>query len=372
MLVDSLKDEINSYQDVALVIAWPDQTARGDEAWMAFFKRLGVVKNLNFKVGHAAIVLIQKQTGRCTYYDFGRYITPRGYGRARSALFDPRLQLDTHARFDENGQWLNTIELLHELDARSTATHGGGRLFFSVSPALNFVKASAFAQSLVDKGPILYGAVAPENNSCSRYVAQILLAGWDPKDPRRKDLSYPESFKPSPMSNVVNGTKDRMVYCWHEGNLTNQYMNRWGSLRFQIDLLTINLYTKKAANLPSDLTNGHIDTPARPSGIPLDASWLGGLGEGAWFALTPEDSVLQHYRMYRFDTEGNEDYQQVFRVVEGQFNTDLPWEWTYDIGFQQFRIQQGTESILLVAEEPPIYESNSQIKTTLQSITQWN
>jgi len=50
---------MHQYNDLAIPIAWPDQTARGDELWMAALKKLGVVKNLNFKVGHAAIVLIE-------------------------------------------------------------------------------------------------------------------------------------------------------------------------------------------------------------------------------------------------------------------------------------------------------------------------
>src|SRR5690554_2419032 len=97
-------------QDIALPIAWPDQTARGDEKWMRLLKRIGVVKNLNFRVGHAAIVLISRTDGQARYFDFGRYIAPRGYGRARSASSDPRLRLDTRARFDRRTGQLANLE----------------------------------------------------------------------------------------------------------------------------------------------------------------------------------------------------------------------------------------------------------------------
>lgn len=69
---------MDRYADIAISIAWPDQTARGDERWMSLLKRIGIVKNLNFRVGHAAIVLIERNTGQLRYFDFGRYITPRG------------------------------------------------------------------------------------------------------------------------------------------------------------------------------------------------------------------------------------------------------------------------------------------------------
>ncbi|WP_039052928.1 DUF6695 family protein [Sphingobacterium sp. T2] len=78
-----------NYQDFAIILTWPDATIRGDEKWMMFFKKIGLVKNLNFKVGHTGIVIVNRQTGEMLFYDFGRYITPRGYGRARSQIFRP-------------------------------------------------------------------------------------------------------------------------------------------------------------------------------------------------------------------------------------------------------------------------------------------
>ena len=54
------------------------------------------------RVGHAAICLINPQTHEVLYYDFGRYITPRGYGRARNKYTDPLLELKTKATFDEH------------------------------------------------------------------------------------------------------------------------------------------------------------------------------------------------------------------------------------------------------------------------------
>jgi len=66
------------HQDPALILAWPDATIRGDEAWMMFFKKIGLVKNLNFKVGHTGIILIERATGELHFYDFGRYIAPPG------------------------------------------------------------------------------------------------------------------------------------------------------------------------------------------------------------------------------------------------------------------------------------------------------
>src|SRR5690606_21299449 len=170
-----MEGKLEEHQDLAFVMAWPDQTARGDERWMAVLKQLGIVKNLNFKVGHAAMVLIHRKTGSLAYFDFGRYITPRGYGRARSVESDPRLALETRAQIDKKGHIVNLDVILDELHQIEDATHGGGRLFFSIAKGLSYVAAHRFASHIVEQGPIKYGAIASGNNSCSRYVAQVLL-----------------------------------------------------------------------------------------------------------------------------------------------------------------------------------------------------
>ena len=89
-------------RDFAIVLAWPDATIRGDEKWMMFFRKLGIVKNLNFKVGHTGVVIVSHKTGELLYYDFGRYIAPRGYGRARSKFSDPQLVINTKAEISGN------------------------------------------------------------------------------------------------------------------------------------------------------------------------------------------------------------------------------------------------------------------------------
>lgn len=89
-----------TYNDIDLILTWPDATIRGDERWMMFFKKIGIVKNLDFKVGHTGIVIIKRETGEMLFYDFGRYITPRRYGRARSKFSDPRLDINLKAKFE--------------------------------------------------------------------------------------------------------------------------------------------------------------------------------------------------------------------------------------------------------------------------------
>ncbi|ERJ57316.1 DUF6695 family protein [Sphingobacterium paucimobilis] len=308
-----------SFNDFAIPLAWPDKTAFGDERWMAFLKKCGIVKNLNFKVGHAALLLISRHTGAIDYYDFGRYVTPRGDGRARSKVFDPRLKIDTVAQFS-SGNISNLDHILRNLSAIEEATHGGGRLLFSIVNNISYITCRKFADSLVAKGPIPYGAFAAGNNSCSRFVAQVLIAGMPPNDPRIRRLKYPETLKPSPVSNIVNTRNGGFVHCYENGDLQRWKSNRFHSLKFHWQLLKENLSHSHFETLGCDIGNGQLDNPSRPPHLQDNAQWLGGIGEGMWFQILP----IPHPLCYLI-----ESYNAQGQLIN-QVNTLCPQD-TFDI-----------------------------------------
>lgn len=296
---------MKSYNDFAIPLAWPDKTAYGDEKWMAFLKRCGIVKNLNFKVGHAAILLISQHNGIVEYFDFGRYVSPRGFGRARSRHFDPRLRMQVRATFDVfRKQILNIEAIVAELATLEHATHGGGRLLFSVAPNINFDEASAYAHSLVTTGPVPYGAIAADNNSCSRFVAQVLIAGMRRGDPRIRKIKYSETLKPSPTGNIVNTRQDGHIFCYLDGTLSKWKMNRLSSLKFQWKLLRENLSHKHTGMLGNDNGKGCLSPPLRTPGIPVDSQWLGGIGEGMWFHISACPAEEEHYIIRSYSDQG--------------------------------------------------------------------
>lgn len=348
---------MEGHQDLALVIAWPDVTARGDESWMAWLKRLGIVKNLNFRVGHAAIVSIHRLSGTLAYYDFGRYVSPRGYGRARSAVSDPRLALRTQAQFGPGGEISNLHDILAELHQLEYATHGGGRLFFAIATALSNTSATRWAQGIVDRGPVKYGAIARGNNSCSRFVAQFLLAGLPMGHPARRRLVLPESLKPSPMSNVVNASPGGMVHCYQNGVLESAAMTRWQSLRFQVDLLLHNFSKVKARLLPCDRRPGSMDEPNRPRSVPKAAHWLGGIGEGAWYLLdyAADEAAFQ---VVRYGVDGTEDYRANC-TSDQSIDPDKPYRFTYQCHYARHVLVQHGQEIALETSNHP----NQRIRT---------
>ena len=302
----------NHYQDCALILAWPDTTIRGDEKWMMFFKKLGLVKNLNFKVGHTGIVLVEKETGKLSYYDFGRYITPRGHGRARSEYSDPLLRMDTKAVFNPLGEILNLKEICEELHKMKDAIHAHGRMVFSVAKDINYSLAKSFGDRTVMQGSTPYGAVARGNNNCSRFITRLLQFSsikYHPLHP----IHFPETIKASPLSNIVNVRKDRKVYFHEEdGSLNTKKMNRWDSFWFLCKQLSENCSVKKSEKFPDDEIIGHMEEKIKPTHLPDRAQWLGGVGMGAWFLIdsTEKSNIFQ---ISRFTENGILEYKKPFK-----------------------------------------------------------
>ncbi len=330
-------------EGTAIVIAWPDTTARGDENWLMILKNLGLVKNLNFKVGHAAIVLVENQTGELYYYDFGRYITPRGLGRARSRDSDPKLQLDQKAEFNSKGDISNLNDIANELEIKKEATHGNGPMFFSVSYKLDFDSCKKIADFWVQLGSTPYGAIAKGNNSCSRFVWQVLRAGQKPR-PFFESIHIHETLFSSPISNVVNACPYRQIYIHEHSILSEIKMNRFKSLSYFIRQLSHNFMPSKSSNLPDDNVIGLIKQPKRPMNLPMEAQWLGGIGEGAWYTYT----ISHNYeiKVSRFNIVGQLEFENTFIFPKDiQLTEDIKIH--YDSHFSQTTILVNGKIVIL-------------------------
>ncbi|WP_437919284.1 DUF6695 family protein [Sphingobacterium sp. LRF_L2] len=312
--------------DLALVLTWPDATIRGDEKWMMFFKKIGIVKNLNFKVGHTGIVIIKRTSGEMLFYDFGRYITPRGYGRARSKFSDPRLEIKMRAKFDGNNI-VNLVEIIEQMELLKPAMYGEGILYFSIAKDINFELAKAYGDDCVHQGTFPYGAVARSNNNCSRFITRMLIRSSN-KYTWRHGINLPETIKASPISNVVNAVEDRMIYSFSSTTGFKHFkMNRWQSFAFLLKKLGDNVTKQKALLLPNDMIIGYMDFSSKPITVPKDAQYLGGVGDGAWFSIQAVSA--EKILIKRFTSKGELEYVVLGEAME-QIDMTQPFEVTYD------------------------------------------
>jgi len=188
------------HNGIAITLAWPETLCKQAGAWYDKpLKWLGINKSNYYKVGHAAIVLINKENGDCHYFDFGRYHSPYQHGRVRSAFTDHDLEMNTKAIVSESGSLKNYNEILLEL-FNNESCHGSGKLHASYCH-VNFDKAHKKANEMQSISPIPYGPFLPNGTNCSRFVNTVVLAG-EPKWFYRLVLASPKTLSPTPIGNV--------------------------------------------------------------------------------------------------------------------------------------------------------------------------
>ena len=330
------------FRDFAIILTWPDATIRGDEKWMMFFKKIGLVKNLNFKVGHTGIVIINHLDGEMLFYDFGRYIAPRGYGRARSKFSDPLLDITLKADIQDN-KIKNLEEIISLFEQLKPAMYGEGKLYFSIIKDINFELAKAYGDGCVVQGTFPYGAVAKNNNNCSRFITRMLMKSslkyhfWH-------NINLPETIKSSPVSNLINAVDDRIIYSYtSEKGIASFKMNRFQSFWFLVKQLGDNISRKKSSLFPNDQIIGGMHYRSKPITIPKDAVYLGGVGDGAWFTLT-STAIKNQFIIKRFTSSGKLEYVVLGEPVS-PIDLELPWNIAYDSHLLFTHIEQNREKI---------------------------
>ena len=76
-------------KDFIITMAWPEGMVAATGSWYDKFAS----KNGKYRVGHSALILIDSKTKKACYFDFGRYHTPKGYGRVRDFETDADVNL---------------------------------------------------------------------------------------------------------------------------------------------------------------------------------------------------------------------------------------------------------------------------------------
>lgn len=189
------------HKGTIIAISWPETLVVKEGKWYdPLMSSLGFIKDNYYKVGHAAMLLIDNQTGKVNYFDFGRYHTPLKMGRVRSEVTDPDLKLCTTAQFDDFENIVNLESILLEVD-EMPSSHGDGKTLASVLKEIDYQKAYNKITSMQNKGAIDYGPIVMKGTNCSRFVAQVTrysTTNWIVK----LLLKVPYTVSPSPRSNI--------------------------------------------------------------------------------------------------------------------------------------------------------------------------
>ena len=284
----------------AIAIAWPETYCKQPGYWYdGITNLLGFSNNHYYKVGHAALVLVDPETKKCHYFDFGRYHTPFQHGRVRSEITDHGLNINTLAQISDDGQQLeNFNQILTELQLNHEC-HGEGALHASYCK-IDINKSYQKAMQLQGKSPIAYGPFKYNGSNCSRFVNNSLAAG-KPDWKYRVKLKYFVVLTPTPLNNV-NSLQNKVV---------------------------IPKLLKTKAFCPVPVADKQklkltLEQPPKNDKIPENAQWLSGEGSGSWFSIKQE---LENFRISRFSSNGMLECIGVFQVSNSNsFNINLPFQ----------------------------------------------
>lgn len=311
----------NKHTGFAIAIAWPETYCKQPGYWYdGLTNLLGISKNYYYKVGHAALVLINSETKKCHYFDFGRYHTPFQHGRVRSEITDHGLKINTIAKISEDRKQIeNYKDILTELQLNHEC-HGEGPLHASYCQ-IDFEKAFQKALQLQENSPIAYGPFRYNGSNCSRFVNDSITAG-NPDWKMLIKLQYLVFLTPTPLNNV-KALQNKVI---------------------------ISKLLKTKAFCPVPVTDKqklkHTLEPSLKNGkIPDNAQWLSGEGSGSWFSINQD---LENYRISRYSPEGELECSGVFKISNfNSFNIDLPFQIEHLSHCQSVVVNQSGKIILL-------------------------
>ena len=181
--------------DFIIVLAWPERMVTRAGAWYDFL----FAKNGKYRVGHSALVLVQRKSGKLCYFDFGRYHSPKHYGRVRDINTDRDVAIKNNANI-ENNNIVNLKDILIEIK-NNESFHGEGTLYASILNDVSFEKAYKYAKETQNKGLIPYGPFVYKGTNCSRFVASVMRSS-SPTYIKNARLKFPICVSPSPKRNV--------------------------------------------------------------------------------------------------------------------------------------------------------------------------
>ena len=314
---------------IIITLAYPETVVMVSDEWfLKYLHVIGIGKKNYVRAGHAALVLVHKDSGSLEYYDFGRYISPVSTGRVRSKETDH--ELDFPLKTDiHDGHIKNLDELLVFLATHPKLTHGNGTLYASVCDEINYENAKAFITSMQEQHFIRYAAFIKEATNCARFVTDTLIAGTTNKSIKKK-LIKSKWFTPSTIGNVVLSNTKNKIYKISATGAISIFKSSVGkeNMRLFLDRLK-----HHEPNLVGNLHPKH-DVEKHEK-----AQWLPGIGGGAWFELFNLNHDIE-FRFRRISPYGNIDVDGIYRILNAGFDIATEYEFTHYSNCKYFHVIQ--------------------------------
>jgi hypothetical protein len=316
---------------IIVILSYPDTFVR-PAVWefsSRFWPYLGIGHKNAVQAGHAALLLIKKKDLEINYFDFGRYITTYKNGRVRSKETDVEVSIPIRAKF-ENNSLTNLDEILVWLESHPEITHGDGRLIASMNESIDYQKAYDFIHQCILQKEIPYGAFNKKGSNCARFVTDTLRKSTTQRKIKTA-LKTSKLLTPSPIGNVIKGKTISKIYEVHKG-VIKEYHNR--SILKEYKQCFFNKLNTEISIIGTEIPNKELF-------FPENATWLGGIGSGAWFQIKGKEH-LDTYKIARYTASGQKDFEGTFKFVEEGFDATQKYQFVHPTNcVEAFILQNG-------------------------------
>ncbi len=294
------------------------------------WKFLGFTEGNTIRAGHNCVLSVNGRTGKISYYDFGRYDVPDGYGRARSVETDPQLEVSITAVLAE-GQIDNLDEILAWFYKMTSIHHSAGPLYCKVLPNVDEASVQQFVTQTQRRGFVDYDIFRKGALNCSRYVSHLIKTVI----PTHRLSSYIKSICPSPtpLDTVINADTSRDVYRY-DGNEITTYSR-------MTPLDGIRYYLKSRGAYRNDTQR--VEMP--------DLHWIGSKAIGSYYSLHARDHDQQSLSIKKYSAKGVLISNRLYHCNQGTFDLDQPYQITLGDTPQQLVILQGDKRYILQRRE---------------------
>lgn len=315
-----------NYSGIAIALAWPETFCKQAGAWYDFLMR-GLNFNIDYfyQAGHAAVILVNKQTGDTRYFDFGRYHAPHNHGRVRSGETDTELTVLTKAKVDA-GRVVNIGDILAELQ-QNKSYHGDGTLYSSQIP-IDYNKALDKALEMQAKHFLPYGPFVYGGTNCSRFVSTVIQAG-NPPLRNLIPLKFFVPLTPTTLTNVKAGAY----------RLAMPKLNAKGQ-KIEVPRPNYREWAKDMGWL-----NETFPAPERHANVPANTQWLSGEGYGSWYDISVSDDVLE---LNEYGPQGKHESKAFFKI-HAEFQPEEPYEITYPSNCKVLTVRQHGKTLQMIA-----------------------
>ena len=314
---------------IIITLAYPETIVRvSTERFVQYLRFIGIGTKNYVRAGHAAIVLIHKDSKDLDYFDFGRYIIPKPNGRVRSKLTDNELDFSIKPEI-ENGIIKNLNEILKFFATNPKLTHGEGKMVASVCYEIDYDKAKNYIKRLQDQYFVPYAVFKKNASNCSRFVTSTLIASIT-NERIKKKLINSTWFTPSTVGNVVLSSSNGIVYeVSQTGEISDfQSTTKRENIKYFLDSLK-GYSPNLVGNLePTEIMNNQ-----------NNMQWMSGIGAGAWFELQPTTQENE-FLFKRISPYGTFDVQDIFVINKPTFNNQESFEFLYHSNCSVIHIKQ--------------------------------